>query len=527
MNDAEFVKLQPLPVPPFQEPVPAEVQKYKAFKKTFYRQEVARIAQVEFTRPSADIVRLAVASGTKVTLWRAGKEQGSLEHEGTLTKFKNLTTCTSWRPDGKLIMVGEAGGSCAVCEASTRKVLRRFRGQPDSVTCASFSSTDMSQAATGGKDGKLKIWDVLASEVLRSVPAHEDNLKFVASGFGGPNAWITAGYDGKVKLWDLRIGSEEKHAKCCLECDQGSPVEAGSCIAGGKLLATAGGQSVKVWDFAAGGLSPMMQIEGAHTKAITALQLTNDGSTLLSAGFDGFAKVHRLLGQSAKHIHTYSFKSPLSAITWRGDEQAFVVGREDGYWQQRMLKKSVHQEEAEEDNAEEAMAKAVEVEQRKRTWALRKADAVPADDDEVFEGTQKKHKKKERAIDFYFRKYEYRKVVSIITEPTSPLPESFAAIEELMQRGDLAPAFAELEEDLLEKVLQWLLRAFQSHAGLQQQLWFETMQTVLDNNRSLKPPAKESLNLGIKKLEEKVMREMAMAENMMEINSMLEVVLGL
>ena len=54
-----------------------------------------------------DPYRLAVASGTKVGLWKQ-KQEGDVEADGTITKFKDMTQCVSWRSDGKLLLAGEA-----------------------------------------------------------------------------------------------------------------------------------------------------------------------------------------------------------------------------------------------------------------------------------------------------------------------------------------------------------------------------------------------------------------------------------
>mmetsp|Transcript_49228 Transcript_49228/g.110369 ORF Transcript_49228/g.110369 Transcript_49228/m.110369 type:complete len:528 (-) Transcript_49228:41-1624(-) len=523
-DPGEYVKLQLVPEPPKLDQLTPDARRFKAFKKVFTHTETSRVASLSFTCDKASVVRLAVASGTKVCIWKNGKEQGSMEIEGTVTKFKNVTTCTAWRADGRLLMTGEAGGTCAVIETATRKVLRRFRGVTDQATCAQFCSTDQSRAATGSKDGKLRLWDVMTASIIRSVNAHADTVKVVEQGFGGTDSWLTAGYDGKVKLWDLRVATGDKDAVCCLDCDHGSAVEVGACQ-GGKTLAVAGGQDVSIWDFAAGGV-PMFKIKGAHAKAITAVRLSNDASSVLTAGFDSFVKVFKL-DNPVEHVWTYKLPGPASALAWRPDERAFAVGLEDGQWQMRLLKETMPQGEVEEETVDEQMKRAIEVDQLKRKWSIKRSEvAVPATDDIVFDAVRKK-KKKESAIDFAMRKFDYRKVIELMVETREDKARGFAVVEELLQRSALDTAVANMNEDLCSKVLNWLHRSFQSHAGLQQQLWFEALHTVLEHNSCLRPPSTPELCSAMKKIEEKVLKEMRMAESLMEIDSMLDVALAL
>jgi U3 small nucleolar RNA-associated protein 15 len=258
-----------------------EAQAFKGYKTKALQTENNRIVDIAFC-PTAPH-RLAVASGTKVGLWKQ-KQEGDVEADGNITKFKDMTQCVAWRSDGRLLLAGEASGSCAVVETETRKVLRRFRHHGDAVTCAAFATSDRSRAVTGARDGRLRLWDVTSGDLLQTVEAHTDCMKFVCPGSGGPEAWISAGYDGHVKVWDLRAAtpSDDKAAAASLSMDHGHPIETAVAFPSGAMLASGGGPEVRLWDLAAGGRL-VQALPDAHSKAVTSLCLDSQASVLLTA----------------------------------------------------------------------------------------------------------------------------------------------------------------------------------------------------------------------------------------------------
>jgi len=162
----DFQGPRPLPQPRRIAELTPEAQNYKAFKVAFKQTEASRIVGVSF---SAAPHRLAVVSGTKVGIFKHAKE-GRYEADSNVSKFKDLAQCAAWRSDGKLMLAGEASGTCAVIETETRKVLRRLRGHNDAVVCAAFAAADKTRCATGATASfAFGTWP-LASYCGRSMP---------------------------------------------------------------------------------------------------------------------------------------------------------------------------------------------------------------------------------------------------------------------------------------------------------------------------------------------------------------------
>lgn len=444
-----------------------------------------------------------------------------MESKATVSKFKDLTQCVSWRSDGKLFLAGEASGSCAVIEADTRNVLRRFRNHGDAVTCCSFAGSDKSRAATGARDGRLRIWDVTTSDMILETAAHSDRTTVLCPGPGGPDSWISCGHDGRVKVWDLRIGArgadaEEVSAsrRCVASFDHGEQVDSGCAFPGAQMYVSAGGKSVKVWDITAGKAAPVIVLPDAHTKAVTAVCLDDTASSLLTVSFDGLAKVFH--AATLSHVWTYRMPGPLTCAAWRPGGGAFAVGMDDGQWQIRERK----------TDAESTPAKKEDKSYRKREGRMRGADAKPAEDDEVMD-THRPAKKRISQVDWFLKKFEYKKAVHYMLGQDVPVKEGLAVIDEMLQRGCLGPSLSDVGEDTCLAVLRWVHKASGSGDSLQENLVFETLHTLLDSNECMLPPSSQKLREALERLEHKVSQELRVQEALFETSGMLETVMNL
>eukprot|EP00929_Paragymnodinium_shiwhaense_P037415 TRINITY_DN19941_c0_g1_i2.p1 TRINITY_DN19941_c0_g1~~TRINITY_DN19941_c0_g1_i2.p1 ORF type:complete len:533 (-),score=135.79 TRINITY_DN19941_c0_g1_i2:128-1726(-) len=530
----ELFELSKLPQPRKVAELAPEVLSFKTFKVKHSQKEVGRVVNLAFSPVLP--TRLAVVSGTKVGLWQKAQDS-SWEATAQVSKFKDLTQCVAWRGDGKLLLAGEASGTCAVIEAESRKVLRRLRGHGDAVTCAAFATADRSRAATGSRDGKLRLWDITTDQQILEVAAHSDCMKALHAGSGGPDGWVSAGYDNRVKIWDMRVASltsadsaatsskatvSADAKKCCTASfNHGQQVEAALVFPGATLCASAGGTAVKVWDLVGGAAAPVQVMEEAHSKAITSISLDGSAKMLLTASFDGLAKVWH--AADLGHLWTYRLPAPAASCAWRPDGNAFAIGLEDGSWQLRE-RKTEAQLEAEQKAITEKAAAAKPY--RLRHGRDRGRDAKAGSDDEVMEIEQPK-KKRLTQIDFFLKKFEYRKLVEFMVLPTTQISQGLAVVDELLQRGALRASLRDLNESLCLGVLRWCLKAFGSGDSLQEHLVFEALHTLIDFNPCLQPPSTPELNEAFVKLEHKVNQEMRVQEALYETSGMLEMVMNL
>lgn len=273
---------------------------------------------------------------------------------------------------------------------------------------------------------------------------------------------------------------------------------------------------VKIWDMASGGRL-LQSLPEAHSKTVTAVTLGQDASLMLTASFDGLAKVFNVA--DLEHLWTYRLEGPITCAAWRPDGKALALGMDSGQWQVRQAKEEKVAPEASEDQLP-----------KKGTWVRtvghkRGTDLQPGPDDEVVESSRPMKRKKETEVDLYIRKFEYRKAMEFVVQPTSDPSQGWAVIDELLQRGSLAAAMSEQGEEFCLSMLRWLLKQYTNGDTLKSRLFEESLHTLLDHNRCLQPPCTSALTDAVGMLERRVAQELTIQEAVFETHGILKTIL--
>jgi WD40 repeat protein len=165
----------------------------------------------------------ASADGT-LRIW--APKTGMNKHVFRLGEAGLTCMASNGGSDGMLVLVGSEDGNAHVCHIGTKKVvtvLRHYEAPlqsgadedeemeyPKSVEAVGFSPSQSSWCATGGVDGRLKIWDLSKGGQCRHtcVPDSEeaDSITHLRWHPKLPVVF-TATISGKVRLWDARNGS--------------------------------------------------------------------------------------------------------------------------------------------------------------------------------------------------------------------------------------------------------------------------------------------------------------------------------
>ena len=148
---------------------------------------------------------------------------------------------------------------------SDRPELILQTGHTQSVNAVAFSP-DNRWLASGGKDNVIKLWDLTNGNVLRTFYGHSSNInalavsddgKLLASGSGNVKddrdlgifikGGVVGGEDNTVRIWSVQTGAE-------LHILRGHELPVGALAFGrdGRFLTSVSGDSIKVWDVAAG-----------------------------------------------------------------------------------------------------------------------------------------------------------------------------------------------------------------------------------------------------------------------------------
>lgn len=145
------------------------------------------------------------------------------------------------------------------------------------------------------------------------------------------NMFITGSYDHTVKLWDVR----DKDSRSVREVNHGKPVEDVIFLPSGGLIATAGGDSVKIWDLIGGG--KLVHSMESHNKTVTSICVGKVGKLsgeeaqqyrILSVALDGYMKVFDY--SKMKVTHSMRFPAPLMSVAFSPDCMTRVIGTSNG-----------------------------------------------------------------------------------------------------------------------------------------------------------------------------------------------------
>lgn len=201
---------------------------------------------------------------------------------------------------------------------------------------------------SGGDDALVKYWDVAGETVISEMQGHKDYVRCGDFSPVSSEMFATGSYDHTVKLWDVRVTDSRRPV---IEVNHGTPVEDVIFLPSGGLVATAGGNSVKIWDLIGGG--KMTCSMESHNKTVTSLCIGKIGKDsgeesqqyrILSVALDGYMKVFDY--SKMKVTHSMRFPAPLMSVAFSPDSSARVIGTSNGiiYAGRRKTKESKEEE---------------------------------------------------------------------------------------------------------------------------------------------------------------------------------------
>lgn len=235
----------------------------------------------------------------------------------SLTRFKDVVHCASYRSDGKMLAAGDDQGTVQLFDLGSRSVMRTFRGHQRAVHVAKFSP-DGANVFTASDDQRAVCWDVAAESQVRRFEGHSDFVRCGALNPNSPQMLVTGSYDHTVRLWDVNA------PRPIMELQHAAPVE-DLVMLGGGMIATASGNTMTVWDILSGGR--VLQTVCAHSKTITSLCADGTGEHLLSASLDHMVKVYEL--RRYKVVGSLKYAAPLLTVALSPAGSHLVVGMSD------------------------------------------------------------------------------------------------------------------------------------------------------------------------------------------------------
>lgn len=191
----------------------------------------------------------------------------------------------TFSPDGRLLVIGHAGGQVTIHDAQTGERLSGRRGHQGNIYDVAFWP-DGQHFVTGGRDGALKVWSIDKPEPIATWPNLVDVRRATCSPDGRGVAVATFG--GAVITYDF----DGQRLRQIDEIFAGDRVGGLKYTPDGQFLVVSSlNQSIRFVDPRTGRIE--RELHG-HNGAALDVGLSRDGSLLASSGEDGSVIVWRL-----------------------------------------------------------------------------------------------------------------------------------------------------------------------------------------------------------------------------------------
>ncbi|CAK9178058.1 unnamed protein product [Ilex paraguariensis] len=442
----------------------------------------------------------------------------TLEPKSTIAAFSDTATSAIFRSDGRLLAAGDLSGSVRIFDVKSRVPLRHLRGHSRPVRVVRYPKADKLHLFSGGDDAIVKYWDVTTETQIFDLIGHKDYVRCGDVCPVNDDMFVSGSYDHKIKLWDIRVSSSGS----VMEINHGKPVEDVIYLPSGGLIATAGGNSVKIWDVIGGGR--LLHSMESHNKTVTSICVGKIGKEsgeeaqqyrVLSVSLDGYMKVFDYA--KFKITHSMRFPNPLLSIGFSPDCSTRVIGTSNGtlYVGKRKVKENIEGELGEFSGfgaVEEAPKRALRPSYFR--YFHRGQNEKPVEGDYLI---MRPKKVKVAEHDKLLKKFRHKE--ALVSALNGKNPENIVAVmEELVARKKLLKCVSNLDTEEIGLLLRFLQRYSTTprYAGLLMGLAKKVVEMRAEDVRG-----SEELRGHIRNLKRTVEEEIRLQQSLQEIQGII------
>lgn len=391
----------------------------------------------------------AVAHSTTVSLFSSKTLSPSRRFS-----CRDVVSSVCFRSDGALLAASDLSGLVQVFDVKERMALRSLRSHKAAARFVKYPVHDKLHLISGGDDGVVKYWDVAGATVLSDLLGHKDYVRCGDSSPVNDSVFATGSYDHTVKVWDARSGD----SRWIAEINHGGPVEDVVYLPSGGMIATAGLNSVKVWDLIGGGR--MVCSMESHNKTVTSLCVgrMGDENRIVSVALDGYMKVFDY--GRGKVTYSMSFPAPLMSVGISPDSSVRVIGGSKGVFAGKKKKKVGEEEEKKVVTSFWSVMSEVDESRRRALrpsyfrYFQRGQSEKPSKDDYL---VKERRGVKLTRHDKLLKKFRHKEALVSVLEGKKPA-DVVAVMEELVARRKMVKCVSNLEEGELGLLLGFLQR---------------------------------------------------------------------
>ncbi|XP_073063378.1 protein SLOW WALKER 1 [Primulina eburnea] len=443
----------------------------------------------------------------------------TLEPKSNISSFSDAAASASFRCDGKLLAAGDLTGVVRVFDAKSRNQLRLLKGHSAAARLVSYPrAADKFHLFSGGDDSVVKYWDVMSEKCVLDLLGHKDYVRCGDASPVSDDMFVSGSYDHRVRIWDVRVSN----AGSVMELNHEKPVESVIYLPSGGLVATAGGNFVKIWDVIGGG--KLLYSMESHNKTVTSICLGKIGKEtveeaeqyrILSVSLDGYMKVFDY--SKFKIVHSMRFPNPLLSVGISLDCSTRVIGTSNGimYIGRRKVK-------AESEKVGDLLGfEAADDGKNRRIlrpsyfrYFHRGQNEKPSEEDYLI---KRPKKVKVAEHDKLLKKFRHKE--ALVTALNGKNPENIVAVmEELIARKKLLKCVSNLDNDELGLLLGFLQKysTMPRHGGLLMRLANKVVELRYEDIRS-----SEQLRVHVRNLKRDVEEELRIQQSLLQIQGII------
>ncbi|KAA8916094.1 hypothetical protein TRICI_001745 [Trichomonascus ciferrii] len=493
---APAARIQPQRNPTLPSKTTPEQRYWRGFKNPVLVKENNAVNHIHFNPQSPH--DFAVTSSTRVQIFSAKTRQVAK----TFSRFKDTVYCGEFRSDGRLIVAGDATGLIQAFDANSRAVLVTLQPTKHATHVTKFHPSSLTSLLTASDDRVARLWDITSPNPVATFSDHADYIRtgtFIPSS----NLVSTGCYDGVVRIYDPRAPSQDGPVSSLKHND---PVESVMALNSTTLL-SAGGPSVKIWDLSAG---RMIKELNNFQKTVTCLANGHERG-VLAGSLDGHVKVFDSSSPSWDVKFGWKFGGSVLSTGVSPDHKHFVTGLTSGLFSIRTRKTEPKKPQGVKQQKYGNFARMIRGAEYHGEMEHRVIDEKP------------KPNKKLRTYEKHMNAFRWGDALdSAFSHGMSP-EQTVTVLQELKRRGKVSVALAGRDEDSLEPILKWSVKAVQDTRSIPVVAdWIGCLVDIYGNLID-KSPILESL---VNELQKRISQEVSKAKEARRIEGMLELLLS-
>ncbi len=240
-----------------------------------------------------------------------------------LVAHADWVNSVAFSPDGKRMLSGGKDGKIKLWEVVSGRLIRTLRGHTQDVNSVAFSPDGAYVLSGGGGDASVKVWDVATGQFIRFFIGHTRAVASVA--FSPDGKRIASGsFDHTVRLWDVATGKLVREFK-----GHSGPVASlafspdGALLLSGNLTGVGrkGDANAKLWEANTGRIVQTF----AHDGDVHSVALSHDGALALTGSADKTMKLwDRASGRLIRKFSGYEYA--IYAVAFSPDDTHIAAG---------------------------------------------------------------------------------------------------------------------------------------------------------------------------------------------------------